>query len=1177
MSTEVQLSKQEIIQRIDAFVSYVQDCDQHKIFSPGLKWWSVSESSQLSTIIPNYVGFLEQIGVMVSEMEKAFGKFWKANIENNFPGLRTRRFLGNYLFVSPRDIIEFDSSQTPTRDNIVRKSSYSLGNYNRSWTKLQSDISRAFPRTKVKSDISHALPRSAAIIIENKSNVTSTTTTTTTTIKASGTCTRATTTTTTFSGNTVLAETTTTTATGSEPLIKAPDSTQLTPSSVSVTGKVSELTNQLITLRKEGSQLIADKELMTRLRCLGNEVFQILGGKRSSEVVIQSAKGSVPQKWVRVIKPRLGCSDRTTRRVAKTATTFAGKLTEGRASFVSKEINSKIANHLSSEHLVTHVRGRPLLIPSATDQMMLQQAGGMSDRQMLAVNQLMIKLTGFAIHSKKNTLTALVEGDMCDYRIFKENVLVNGTLQERRVFRMNRICDVIKDRVHDLFKNSVFVPSSSITGLDDSTIIVRLGGDKGGKTMAFKFGLTVMNCLQPNLPENFDLIATVEAFDVYHNLKTAIFDHYRSELHWLCQTGEGHEPSVIAVFKKMDYSKSILLVELFTGQIGSPLLHDVVEVDENTLEIKPDFFGSELGCSLVDHCTFCSKIDSDDIVGLAFVDSSGNVVAVNRFRNIVRKADFESLTFEQFNMHVVLNADLEFIHTVLGLQSCSATYPCCFCLIKLDDLRGQRSIESGVPRSREQMQKNLEQVNKGVSLAQKKRAAQTNGSVIREPLIPISMDRVMLPILHIILGVVKKLWDNLVAEIHALESGSCVEIKMLIEARDNLAKHTSILAEIKEQVYNNYSIIEKQRKETSRLYTGAKNQSTSAIELQSIQIQYELLRLKAKEAEEKKKKVNAKEIDFYATMVKDVNNFLRQKQGPIERALEYIISAYPISAKHNPYYGGSFNGNDCMRMLENVPLIFQTLFDTINEAVSPTAVAIIQCHHDIWESFASIAPLLRSRRKFTQQQQEDLLHDTLDFAQQYKQKSSCNVTYKMHILFAHLQRHLATYETVGLFSEDSMESIHAAINRLDRVYASLNSERKTKAILQSLTATKKRSLAKQNVQVVKSAKTEEAPIAKQKRRQGIAKKNTALAPFVDVPALLAPSATQALRDWNWSTNEPEESDYPGSHLQYDEILCEHCHVHLNRDERISLQLSDLHYLLQHVHTDNKYNVSKTEL
>ncbi len=198
-----------------------------------------------------------------------------------------------------------------------------------------------------------------------------------------------------------------------------------------------------------------------------------------------------------------------------------------------------------------------------------------------------------------------------------------------------------------------------------------------------------------------------------------------------------------------------MLVELFTGLISSPLLHDVVEVDENTLEIKPVFFCSELGCSHVDHCTFCSKFDSDDIVGLAVVDSSGNVVAVNKFRNIVIKADFGSLTFGQCYMHVVLNADLEFIHTVLGLQRCSATYPCYFCLIKLNDLMGQRSIQGGMQRSRDQMQMNLEQVNKGVSLVQKKQAAQTNGSVIREPVIPISMDHLMLPTLHIILGVIK--------------------------------------------------------------------------------------------------------------------------------------------------------------------------------------------------------------------------------------------------------------------------------------------------------------------------------------------------------------------------------------------------------------------------------------
>jgi hypothetical protein len=57
-----------------------------------------------------------------------------------------------------------------------------------------------------------------------------------------------------------------------------------------------------------------------------------------------------------------------------------------------------------------HVKGWPLLIMFAEDQFLLQQTGGMTDRQMLAVNKLLIKLSGFLIHNRKNTLAALTDG-----------------------------------------------------------------------------------------------------------------------------------------------------------------------------------------------------------------------------------------------------------------------------------------------------------------------------------------------------------------------------------------------------------------------------------------------------------------------------------------------------------------------------------------------------------------------------------------------------------------------------------------------------------------------------------------------------------------------------------------------------------------------------------------------
>jgi hypothetical protein len=59
-------------------------------------------------------------------------------------------------------------------------------------------------------------------------------------------------------------------------------------------------------------------------------------------------------------------------------------------------------------------------------------------------------------------------------------------MQTRCIFRVARWTQVKELRVSKVFKNQVFRPSSSFTLLDDSTIIIRFGGDKGGEKMAFK-------------------------------------------------------------------------------------------------------------------------------------------------------------------------------------------------------------------------------------------------------------------------------------------------------------------------------------------------------------------------------------------------------------------------------------------------------------------------------------------------------------------------------------------------------------------------------------------------------------------------------------------------------------------------------------------------------------------
>lgn len=137
--------------------------------------------------------------------------------------------------MSPRDIVDFDESQTPSRLNIICKSTISI---NRGWRKLQTDRVHAIPRSVCATIEALVTDRQTLLSTTTATATTTTTTTSTThnsnsnnniasavprsdcaTIEASNTLSQtlasiatATTTTTTIA-NTFVTETTTTTAT----------------------------------------------------------------------------------------------------------------------------------------------------------------------------------------------------------------------------------------------------------------------------------------------------------------------------------------------------------------------------------------------------------------------------------------------------------------------------------------------------------------------------------------------------------------------------------------------------------------------------------------------------------------------------------------------------------------------------------------------------------------------------------------------------------------------------------------------------------------------------------------------------------------------------------------------------------------------------------------------------
>jgi hypothetical protein len=73
----------------------------------------------------------------------------------------------------------------------------------------------------------------------------------------------------------------------------------------------------------------------------------------------------------------------------------------------------------------------------------------------------------------------------------------------------------------------------------------------------------------------------------------------------------------------------------------------------------------------------------------------------------------------------------------------------------------------------------------------------------------------------------------------------------------------------------------------------------------------------------------------------------------------------------------------------------------------------------------------------------------------------------MHSLFPHVEACLKTYGTVGFFAEDSLEVIHAVLNRIVTVFQSLDGDRQTKQVIRFLSAESTRAMKYQRREMVK--------------------------------------------------------------------------------------------------------------
>jgi hypothetical protein len=310
---------------------------------------------------------------------------------------------------------------------------------------------------------------------------------------------------------------------------------------------------------------------------------------------------------------------------------------------------------------------------------------------------------------------------------------------------------------------------------------------------------------------------------------------------------------------------------------------------------------------------------------------------------------------------------------------------------------------------------------------------------------------VLIAVLHIVLGITKKIFDENVNELQEIDNEDTAnERRGLTDVRD------ALLDEI-ETFKLSWDGFNSEEKEASDTKAKAwKNLQDAMKELPQDNEKIVSLRSQHKKAIDDLKYCKEVVGDNVGPvreqhlaleqMVGDMNTYLKRSQGRYEACVENTTSQAPINVQHNPFYDGAFNGSDCFRLMEKNHIMFYRLLDVAASEVDDTMKAkvsdAIQCYRDIFEAWAEVLPLFRSPKLLPLEDRMKLLADIDTFVELFiKHTRKGSITLKIHHLMDHVKKPLEETGTVGFWAEDAVESIHAIVNSLARRYASLNNKK----------------------------------------------------------------------------------------------------------------------------------------
>ena len=257
---------------------------------------------------------------------------------------------------------------------------------------------------------------------------------------------------------------------------------------------------------------------------------------------------------------------------------------------------------------------------------------------------------------------------MPSFQSGKVTVYENDNLVTRHYFIVENMHEAICVQVLNIMLVGMFVPSIIFTKLENK-LLLKFGGDKGGKFVKFKFGVTIMNSPFLNSPDSFGVIRTLDTDDSYFNLKHGIFNMLEGTLNLLfyyddyvqsiiMKTSEGDVINVIYAKKNVTsdiFSNISLLNEQSTN---FNLTHR--DNDIPVIVTKDDKREKYLWLVCENNIVSIMRVSGTS-------DKDFKIIWGHSLASHIPCEDLTTLSVSFMIIHALLRGDIEFLNPVVGV------------------------------------------------------------------------------------------------------------------------------------------------------------------------------------------------------------------------------------------------------------------------------------------------------------------------------------------------------------------------------------------------------------------------------------------------------------------------------------------------------------------------------